>query len=58
MSHFLHVLTPKGLNYVLRTTDSVEIRQAIRLELQRRAKLEDAVEKVREREMDGYERDQ
>jgi hypothetical protein len=58
MNYFLHVLTPKGLNYLLRNDSSIELRQAIKSELQRRAKRDEVVEKVRERELDGYERDQ
>lgn len=57
MANFLHVLTQKGLDFLIRTDSSPELRQAIRNELKRRAaKLEDEVQ-VRERELDGYERD-
>jgi hypothetical protein len=55
MANFLHVLTQKGLDYLIR--NNPELRPAIKDELKRRAVKLEAQVQVREREMDGYERD-
>ena len=57
-NYFLKVLTPKGLNYLLRTNrDDTELMIQVRQELQRRNLPPVQEQRQEERMLDGYERD-